>query len=78
MAGMQFGTWGYRPTVRSTPDTQWTRCDGCAHFECIECERSRLHPWRYYCDKLGREIEYRELFAIKKEDCPIHRAIRRR
>ena len=67
-----WNVWGKRPTVHSVPDTAWTRCDGCAEFECIEQERSRLHPYRFYCNRLHRELEYKELFAISKEDCPLH------
>lgn len=77
MSGTNYGTWGRRAPIHSTPDTQWTRCDGCAHFECIPQERSRLHPWRYHCGKLAREIEYRELFGISKRDCPVGRELKR-
>ena len=78
MSTTQFGTWGRRQPVRSTPDTMNTRCDGCPHFECVEQPRSRLHPWRFHCDRLARELEYRELFAISKKECPEHRDMRGR
>ena len=78
MSGTSYGTWARRKPVRSTPETHWTRCDGCEHFECIAQERSRLHPWRYYCDRLARELDYAELFGITKKACPEHRDMRGR
>lgn len=73
-----YGVWGRRAEVHSTPETHWTRCDGCRHFTCIRQEKSRLHPWRYRCEKLGRNFEYRELFGVTKKECPEHRDMRGR
>lgn len=67
-----------RRAVHSVPDTLNTRCDGCAEFECIPQERSRIHPWRFYCDKLGRELDYKELFTITKKECPLNVDMRER
>ena len=73
-----FGAWGRRPEVHSVPDTQWTRCDGCRHFTCIPQEKSRLHPWRFRCEKMGKNFEYKELFQIGIDDCPERKHVRRR
>lgn len=75
---MAYGIHGNRAAVHSTPDTINTLCDGCPKFECIEQDRSRIHPWRFYCDAMGRSLEYRELFFMTEEDCPDHRRVRRR
>ena len=66
-----WNVWARRQTVHSTPDSAYTMCDGCAELECIEQDRSRLHPWRYYCCQLHREIEYKELFRMTERDCPL-------
>lgn len=76
--GDPYKTWGRHPEVHSTPETMGTRCDGCPHLTCIEQERSKLHPWRYYCEKLSRTFEFKDLFAVGKRDCPEHRDLRRR
>lgn len=69
---MIYDVWGRKQRVNSVPDTLNTRCDGCAEFECIPQERSRLHPWRFHCDALHRELEYKELFTLTKQECPRH------
>lgn len=76
--GDPYKSWGRRPEVHCTPETMGTRCDGCVHLTCIEQERSRLHPWRYYCERSGRNLEFKDLFAVSKKDCPEHRDLRGR
>lgn len=72
-----FGIWGKHPEVHSTPEIVNTRCNGCEQLSCIEQERSRLHHWRYYCNRLHRTIDYTEIFKISKAECPEHRDLRR-
>lgn len=73
-----FGAWGRRPIIHSVPDTWNTRCDGCQHFECTAQERSRLHPWKYRCNKLGRNFDYKALFDVGIDDCPERKKLRRK
>lgn len=72
------GVWARHPVKHSTPETWRTRCDGCEFLVCIEQQRSRLRPWRYYCEALHRTVEFKELFEIGKQDCPVHRDLRGR
>ena len=46
-----------RPRVHSTPETWRCVCDGCRDLDCIRVDRSRLHPWRYYCDFQHKTID---------------------
>lgn len=71
--GFDYGVWARRQPIHSTPDSSHTMCDGCQNFECIVQDRSKLHPYRFYCDKLGRELPYKELFRMTEDDCPVER-----
>jgi len=62
----------------SSPETMGTRCHMCPHLSCIERENARIHRWHYYCEKLRKRYTIKELYEIKKSDCPIGREIRRR
>ena len=77
-SGDPIGVWARGPEVHSTPETMGTRCNGCRFLTCIEQERSRLHPWRYYCEALHRNLEFKQLFEISKKECPEHRDLRGR
>lgn len=64
----------WRAEPHSTPETWGTRCNGCPELACIESDRSRLHPWRYYCELLKKQVD---VYGITKAECPLHREIKR-
>ena len=68
-------TWAKRPEPHSTPETWNTRCDGCRSLSCIPQERSRLHPWRYFCEAAHAEVD---IYRVTKAECPEHVDLRRR
>ena len=73
-----YGVYGEHPPIHSTPETFGTRCDGCKYLECTEQERSRLHRWHYYCNKLAANLDGKKIWTISEEQCPEHRKLKRR
>ena len=59
-------------------DTMNTFCDGCGAFECESTGESALHPWKFKCSELDRELEYKELFRMTEDKCPRHREMKKR
>ena len=62
--------WGRRNEPHTTPETQWMLCDGCRSLSCIPQEKSKLHPWKYYCGTLHKSLTLSEMYAMTTEKCP--------
>ena len=74
----EYGVWARRSVKHTSPETYGTRCDRCPKLVCTEVERSRLHPWKYYCEARSKNMELRELYAVSQDECPLHRELKRR
>ena len=72
-----FDVWARRADSHSSPETYRTRCDMCPELTCKLDDRSRLHPWTYYCDALKRSLTIDEIYKMTKGECPKHRDMRR-
>ena len=70
--------WAKRPEPHSTPETMGTICDGCPELSCIKVDSSKLHPWRYYCEKAGRNMTIHQLYLVTSDSCPLGRTIERK
>jgi len=67
-----------REEPHTSPEITNTRCDMCPDMSCILQERSRLHPYRYYCHALSRTLSLKEVYAMTRDECPRHRELKRR
>ena len=67
-----------RREPHSVPESYGTRCDGCQHLSCIERKGAKLYRYSYYCEKLRRKMEQKDLYEISVEMCPIRRELKRR
>lgn len=79
MSGTQFGTWGRRQDLHTSPEIQWSRCDGCPEMTCKHHPEMRLpkNQWTYYCNGLATELTRKEIYDMTKRKCPIGRGLKR-
>lgn len=63
------------PEPNSTPETFGSRCDLCPKLKCIEQPKSRIRPWRYYCEALSANVD---VWKVTKKECPLGRDARKR
>ena len=74
-------TWARRATRHTSPEIQWSCCDGCPSLYAKppdpRLERLGRGKWEYYCDKMGRFVARKEIYTMEK-DCPIGRKAGRR
>lgn len=69
---------GRHPDVHTTPELYGTRCDNCPRLSCYRRMGARLHPWRYYCAALCKELQLGDIYWIGIEDCPERRKLPQR
>ena len=68
-----YGVWGRHTESHTSPEISWSRCDGCNRLACWEDEKSKLHPYRYYCEAGSRNLTRKEIYTMGKDECPIGR-----
>ena len=77
MSGV-YGAWARNQIPHTSPETYRTRCDMCSELSCKLDDRSKLHPWTYYCDALKRSLTIKEIHEMTKQACPKHVDMRKR
>lgn len=70
--------WAKRTEFHTTPETMGMRCDKCPNLSARKVDGAKLHPYRYYCEARHMNMDLRDMYAIKQDECPIHRALGRR
>ena len=80
MSGSMFGTWGRRQDGHTSPEIQWSRCDGCSEMTCKHHPEMRLekNQWTYYCDAFHTNLTRKQVYEMTEESCPIGRKLERR
>lgn len=80
MSGTSYGTWGRHPEPHTSPEIQWSRCDGCPSLTCNHHPEMRLqeNQWTYYCDRLASKLTRKEIYGMTKRKCPIGRGLEHR
>lgn len=70
--------WARKREIHSTPELYGIRCNNCPKLSCSERRGAKLHPWRYYCNSLHKELKLKDMYALTVDDCPEHRKLPQR
>lgn len=70
--------WGKHKELHTTPELLNMRCDNYPSLSARKVDRSRLHPWKYYCEARHVNMELKDMYAVGKADCPLHRKLKPR
>lgn len=62
--------WARRREAHSTPETRGMLCDMCPNLSCIRQDKSRLHPYRYFCESSHSSMTLGQMYAMTTETCP--------
>lgn len=73
-----YGVWGRNSELHTSPEISWSLCDGCQRLACREDAKSRLNPWRYYCEAGACNLTRKQIYEMTEGKCPIGRKKDRR
>ena len=73
-----FDVWGRHAETNTSPEISWSLCDGCEKLKCRQDDKSRLNPWKYYCEAGSRNLTRKQIYEMTAGKCPIGRKNGRR
>ena len=65
--------WASRPELHTSPDITWSICNNCPELTVKKREWAKHKLYEYYCNRKHKELDRKEIYEMKTEDCPLDR-----